>query len=310
MRLFLLALLCSGFILGCSNEPDPLRIGSNRWLGYAPFYIADELGWTSSANVRLIEYSSSNGVTRSMYNGLLDAALLTLDEAITLQSTGHNIEILLITNISAGANVLYAHPSIRHVDDLKGKRIAVEGGTVGTYFLSRILDTAKLTVNDIQIVNIPTYMHNKAFKEDAIDATINTAAVRTQLHQSGALPLFSSRDLRGEIIDVLVVNRERSTPRLRKRIRALWFSSLETWLEHRSKIDPRVSQRLGLDEQSLTFTLSRIAMGDKALNNLYFEHGLLAASIDKIQAYMLGSGLLKQPIDSNHLLSSCAGDAC
>ncbi len=135
MRLFLLILLCSSLIQGCSNEPDPLRIGSNRWLGYAPIYIADELGWTSLANIRLIEYSSSNSVTRSMHNGLLDAALLTLDEAITLQSTDHNIEILLIANISAGADVLYARSSIRHIDELKGKRIAVEGGTVGTYFL-------------------------------------------------------------------------------------------------------------------------------------------------------------------------------
>ena len=114
MRLFLLVLLFSSLITGCSHEADPLRIGSNRWLGYAPFYLADEFGWATSSNIRLVEYSTSNGVIRGMHNGLLDAALLTLDEAITLQSTGHDIEIILVTNISAGADVLYTPTNVRH----------------------------------------------------------------------------------------------------------------------------------------------------------------------------------------------------
>lgn len=310
MRLFLLVLLCSSFILGCSHESDPLRIGSNRWLGYAPIYLADEFGWASSANIRLVEYSTSKGVIRGMHNGLLDAAMLTLDEAILLQSTGHDIEILLITNISAGADVLYARPNVQHIHELKGKRIAAEGGTLGAYFLSRILSKAQLSADDIQVVNLPLYMHIDALKNDTVDASIHHASVHAQLDGVGLVPLFTSRDLPGEIIDVLVVNREHTSPELRKRIRALWFSSLETWLEQRSKTDPRLYRRLGLDEQSLSLTLDGMVMGDKALNKRYFKQGFLAASIEQMQSYMLNSGLQKQSIDSKQLLPSCTGDSC
>ena len=310
MRLFLLALLCGSFILGCSNDPEPLRIGSNRWLGYAPVYLADELGWAATANIRLVEYSTSNGVIRGMHNGLLDAAMLTLDEAILLQSSGHDIEIVLITNISAGADVLYARPDVAHIRELKGKRIAAEGGTLGAYFLSRILSKAQLSAGDIQVVNLPLYLHVDALKDNSIDASINHASVHTQLETIGLVPLFTSRDLPGEIIDVLVVNRERSNPKLRKRLRALWFSSLETWFEHRSKLDPRIHKRLGLDEQSLIFTLNGIVMGDKALNTRYFEQDFLAASIEQLQTYMLTSRLQKQPIDNKQLLPRCTGDRC
>lgn len=310
MHAFLLVLLCSSFLFGCSNESDPLRIGSNRWLGYAPFYLADELGWGSLANIRLVEYPTSNGVVRGMHNGLLDAALLTLDEAIVLQSTGHNIEILLITNISAGADVLYARSSIRHTHELKGKRIAVKGGTLGAYFLSRTLEEAKLTADDVEVISLPAYMHANEFKKGSIDAAVNTSAAKIQFNDNGALPLFTSRDLHDEIFDVLVVNRERTSPELRSRLSGLWFSSLDAWLTHRDNSDKRLYRRLGLDEQSLNLTLSGLVMGDKALNGLYFEQDLLAARIQQMQAFMLDHGLLLQPIDVSKLLPTCAGDAC
>lgn len=310
MRAFLLALLCSSFLFGCSNEPDPLRIGSNRWLGYAPIYLADEFGWASSANIQLVEYSTSNGVIRGMHNGLLDAALLTLDEAIMLQSTGYDIEILLITNISAGADILYAHPSIRYIHELKGKRIAVESGTLGPYFLSRILEKAKLTESDIKIINIPSYMHAGELEKGLVDAAINTSAAHMQLTQSGVLPLFTSRDLPDEILDVLVVNRKRTSSELRLRLHGLWFNSLDAWLNHRERSDKRLYRRLGLDEQSLTRTLNGIVMGDKALNALYFEQDLLSARIQQTQALMLNKNLLQQPIDVSKLLPNCSGDTC
>lgn len=311
MRLFLLVILCCSLISGCSHESDPLRIGSNRWLGYGPIYLADELDWTSSANIRLVEYSTSNGVIRGMHNGLLDAALLTLDEAILLQSTGHDIEVLLITNISAGADVLFAHPSVKHIHELKGKRIAAEGGTLGAYFLSRILNKAQLSTNDIQVVNLPLHMHVDALKNGTVDASINHASLNAQLSKIGLVPLFTSRDLPDEIIDVLVVNRERTSPELRARLRALWFSSLDVWFEYRQSSDKRLYRRLGLDEQSLTLTLNGLIMGDRALNDLYFKQNRLPPIIEKIQSFMQDSGLINQPIDASKLLpTACAGRSC
>lgn len=310
MRTFLIALLCVLFLSGCESPADPLRIGSNRWLGYGPIYLADELGWTVSSNVRLVEYPTSNGVVRGLHNGLLDAAMLTLDEAIVLQSTGHDIEIILITNLSTGSDVLYAQPYIRTLADLKGKRIAVEGSTLGTYFLAHILDKAHLSADDIEVVNIPVYMHLDALKKGTVDASINTAAAYSQTLKTGALPLLTSRDLHEEIIDVLVANRERISPELRENIRALWYKSLDAWFEHRARNDVLIQKRLGMDKLALTQALNGIVMGDKALNAIYFDQGQLAERIKTMQTYMLKKGQLKQPIDATLLLPACQGDSC
>ena len=51
MRTLLLIVLCVSFLAGCESPSEPLRIGSNRWLGYAPMYLADELGWATLSNI-------------------------------------------------------------------------------------------------------------------------------------------------------------------------------------------------------------------------------------------------------------------
>lgn len=310
MRALITLILCSLFLSGCDHSPEPLRIGSNRWLGYAPIYIADENKWTTTANIHLVEYQTANGVTRGMHNGLLDAAFLTLDEAVLLQSTGHDIEIILVANLSAGADVLYATPDIRNLHDLKGKRVAVEGSTLGTYFLSHILDKAHLAIEDINIVNTPMYTHTDAFRDGTIDATVNTSLNDTMLTSLGALPLFSSRDLRDDIINVLVINRDKVTPQLRSRIRALWYGSLDVWLEDPARHDVIVRKRLGVDASSLSKSLDGIVMGDKALNTQYFNQGVLAQRIQTMQAYMLNKSLQKAPINEALLLPACEGDSC
>ncbi|MCK9535679.1 MAG: ABC transporter substrate-binding protein [Pseudomonas sp.] len=310
MRTLLLIVLCVSFLAGCESPSEPLRIGSNRWLGYAPMYLADELGWATLSNIRLVEYPTANGVIRGLHNGLLDAALLTLDEAIMLQSTGHDVEVVLVTNLSTGADVLYAQPHIRSLADLKGQRIAAEGGTLAAYFLAHILDKAQLSIHDIKVVNIPVYMHLDALSTGKVDASINTSAAHNPILATGALPLLSSRELNNEIIDVLVVNRQRTSPTLRARIRALWYSSLDAWLEHRDKGDTLIQKRLGIDATTLIQTLNGIVMGDKALNAVYLEQGVLATRIQSMQSYMLEKGQLKHPVDASLLLPACTGDSC
>ena len=113
-RLAVIALIL-GLLAGCSEPVDTVRIGANRWLGYAPLYLADDLGWMQQSHLRLVEYPHTTGVMRGYRNGLLDAALLTLDEALILQSGGQPVQILLVADVSAGADVLFAKSSIKQL---------------------------------------------------------------------------------------------------------------------------------------------------------------------------------------------------
>ncbi len=307
-RALTLALILS--LLGCSDQTDTLRIGANRWLGYGPLYLADDLHWMTPSGYRLVEYPHTTGVLRGYRNGLLDAALLTLDEALILQSSGQPVQILLVADVSAGADVLFANAHIQQLAQLRGQRIGVENSALGAFFLSRILDLAKLPASDISVIDMPVNEHLHALRTGQIDAAINFASASASFAPLGVHPLLDSRALPNEIIDVLVINPQRVSAQQAKRLRELWFTSQEQWFEQRQDIDPRLSRRLGLNGDELAQTLAGLQIGDRALNQQLRNDGTLLRSLNQLNDYLFSRRLQSKPADTQTMLPTCAGATC
>ena len=307
-RALLLVLILS--LLGCSEQTDTLRIGANRWLGYGPLYLADDLHWMTPRGYRLVEYPHTTGVLRGYRNGLLDAALLTLDEALILQSSGQPVQILLVADVSSGADVLFANAHIQQLVQLRGQRIGVENSALGAFFLSRILDLAKLPASEVSVIDMPVNEHLNALRTGQIDAAINFASASASFAPIGVHPLLDSRALPNEIIDVLVINPQRvSTPQA-KHLRELWFTSQEKWFEQRQYIDPRLSRRLGLNSEELTQTLAGLQIGNRALNQQLLNDGTLLRSLNQLNDYLFSRRLQSKPADTQAMLPTCAGAPC
>ena len=307
-RALTLALILS--LLGCSDQTDTLRIGANRWLGYGPLYLADDLHWMTPSGYRLVEYPHTTGVLRGYRNGLLDAALLTLDEALILQSSGQPVQILLVADVSAGADVLFANAHIQRLAQLRGQRIGVENSALGAFFLSRILDLAKLPASEISVIDMPVNEHLHALRTGQIDAAINFASASASFAPLGVHPLLDSRALPNEIIDVLVINPQRVSAQQAKRLRELWFTSQEQWFEQRQDIDPRLSRRLGLNGDELAQTLAGLQIGDRALNQQLRNDGTLLRSLNQLNDYLFSRRLQSKPADTQTMLPTCAGAPC
>ncbi len=298
-------------LLGCQPESDSIRIGSNRWLGYAPIYLADDLGWTAPSGIRLVEYPNTTGVLRGFRNGMLDAAMLTLDETLLLQDSAAelDLEIILVTNVSAGADALFARAPLTNLKDLADQRIGVENTALGAYFLSRVLDQAGLRIDDLQVVSLPVHEQTAAFAAGDVDAVITFASEGPALESKGARRIFDSRQLPGEIVDVLVVDRQRVTHEQRRRLRALWFDALRTWQDNRGETDPRLHARLGLTPMALQVTLDGLLMGDRAVNREWFDEGQLQQSIGQLSQYLRERQLLNGSNPVN-LIARCEGRKC
>src|SRR3989304_6101293 len=80
-------------LLGGCGEPHqpPLRLGTRgNWLGHEPFYLARDQGFFGSAPVQIVDYASAPQVQDAFRNGAIEAATLTLDEALQLAAQGFN----------------------------------------------------------------------------------------------------------------------------------------------------------------------------------------------------------------------------
>lgn len=184
-----------------------LRIGTTLWPGYEPLYLAEHIG-AFEKDTRIINYPSTSEVLRAFKNKALEAAALTMDEVASLVEQNIPVSVILVCDISDGADVIMAHPSIENMQGLKGKRIAVESTAVGAYVLSRALEVHNISLTEVALVNAENSDHFSAYTNHEADAVVTYEPIRTKLLRAGATEIFNSTEIPGEVVDVLVIHKD------------------------------------------------------------------------------------------------------
>jgi len=202
---FLILLLGTTICPGCRHQHPVMRLATNLWPGYEMLYLARNLGYFKDLPVRLVEVPSTSQVTRNLRNGTLEAGCLTLDETFTLLQDNIDLRVILVLDESCGGDVLMTKPDIHELKDLRGKRIGVENSNVGALLLDGALTEAGLQISDIKQVPMSVDEHFQAYMSDKVEAVVTFEPVRSQLLNEGAKILFSSAQIPGRIIDILVI---------------------------------------------------------------------------------------------------------
>ncbi|WP_221793206.1 ABC transporter substrate-binding protein [Oceanobacter mangrovi] len=197
-------MLVTCLLSGCQSQDLLLRVGSNVWPGYEPFYIAREQGWLTS-DIRLVEFPDSSTVMEAIRQGKLEAAALTLDEAMLLASEGLELTIIMVCDDSEGADVIVARPEIQTLQQLAGKRLAAETSAAGALMLEGLLNRAGLQHDQIELFPMSPAAMPYAYQQDRIDAAVTFAPHMFRLLDAGAKIMYTSAEIPGQIVDVLAV---------------------------------------------------------------------------------------------------------
>jgi len=283
------------FLVGCSlliagvgriieTPEEPLRIGTNLWIGYEPLHQARSDG-ELPGNVVLVESRSSPALMEAMLTNNLDGAALTLDEVMRLQAAGLPMVVTLILDISDGADAIVARSKAAPAVPLPGSRIGVEMDGVGAYFLYRFLEIKGVNADAVTIVPIPATEHVTAFDKNNLDYLVTYEPLVSQLVESGAKKIFDSSSTPREIVDVLAFRRDRIGNHS-DTIRAIslgWFKGVAALKSMEAAALSRVARRQGLNTQSIKLLLTNLEFP-----NLDQNRGLLAGS---------GSGLSLMPLE-------------
>lgn len=224
-------LACLAATAGCvTTYHAPLRVATNLWPGYEPLYLAQAEGMLSADHVQFVEILAEAQVLAAYRRGTVDAAAVTLDEAIRLRDEGHDLVIVLVLDSSAGADALVARPTIGTVADLRGKRIGVEVGGVGNFVLDRALELAGLDQDAITIVPLAGSEQERAYFDGRVDAVVTYEPGRSALLRQGAHVVFDTTAIPNEVIDVLIVRPNVLSARRDDvdRVLAGWFAALSS----------------------------------------------------------------------------------
>lgn len=284
-----------------------LRAGMNTWPGYEPLYLAESLGYYENTSITLRDYPSSTAVRRAFLNGELEVAALTLDETLSITEVDSNIQIILVTDISNGADVVLAKPEIQKLQDLKGKRVGVETTALGAYMLTRALEKAGMRPQDVNILPFELSGHEAAFVQGAVDAVVTFEPVRSKLLKTGAKVLFDSSQIPGEVVDVLVIRKTMSEGHqvAVKNLLQGWFQALAYMKKNPQDAAQWMAAREGVPPQVFLASLKLIQIPSLADNRklLGKVDPTLSNSIEYLAHVMVQNQLLKPIGNLSHLLS-------
>nr|WP_294369984.1 ABC transporter substrate-binding protein [uncultured Ruminococcus sp.] len=217
----LLALcMCTVLFVGCSgnsseskkntsdSSAEPIKLAvyplPSPYFEYAMESL--ELFTKNNANVELVEFAQYSDVIQALDSGSVDASIMGITEAVTPIANGLDLDIVLMTDYSAGMDGIVAAPGINSVKDLKGKTIATNIGTMNHMLLLTALEQAGLSESDVNITNMSEGDATAALVGGSIDAaSIFDPQMSKAAKEGGGKVIFSSKDLPGELSDVLII---------------------------------------------------------------------------------------------------------
>jgi NitT/TauT family transport system substrate-binding protein len=308
MRLSVSALVLALSLTACVRDPESaLRIGPNVWIGSEPLYLARELGHLDPKAVQLVEYPSASEVLRAFRNQAIDGMVISLDELFGLAVDGLQPRIILVIDVSHGADAVVGRRGMRTMHDLKGKRVAVESGALGAFVLSRALAMNGMQTSDVNVVHLESNEQPSAFEKGQVDGAVTFDPYRIQLLRAGATTLFNSTQIPGEIVDLVAV-RATALDKQPKAIEALltgWFSAIDYL-----KREPEdAARRMGIRQQTTAEQYLQALQGlhiPSREENLKMLAGMtpeLAVTGRRLMALMLEAKLLRAGLDIEGMLA-------
>ena len=288
------------------TEP-PLRIGTNVWIGSEPLYLARDLGYLDREAVQLVEYPSASEVSRAFRNQAIDGMVISLDELFVLAVDGLQPKIVVVVDVSHGADVVVGRSGMRTMKDLKGKRVAVESAALGAFVLSRALALNGMQASDVSMVHLESNEHPAAFERGQVDGAVTFDPYRTQLLGAGAHTLFDSSQIPGEIVDLLAVRASvlEKNPQAVQTLLTGWFKALD-YLEREPKdAAARMAVREQITGEQFLQALQGLRIPSRA-DNLKMLAGAtpsLVVSGRQLMTLMVEAKLLRSTLEIEGLLA-------
>ncbi|MGL4503132.1 MAG: ABC transporter substrate-binding protein, partial [Planktothrix sp.] len=219
--------------LNTPSSVSTVRLGFSNWPGCAVWQIAAEQGIFEKNNLDVdLQFSDYTTGFTNFASGQLDANCHTLYDTIYLMGTDSQVDqvIVALTDWSTGGDQIIAAPGINNIQELKGKKVAFESGSVGNFMLLLALEKYGLKLSDIQAVNQDLITNLALFMEGEVDAVITYIPfVKEAMNRPGSQIILTSKDFPGAISDHIVVTRKflETNPQVVQSLVNSWFDTVE-----------------------------------------------------------------------------------
>lgn len=295
-------------LVGCQPPQEPINVVGNSWLGYQPLYAQHVLHPEQQpSNVHLTMLVSDISVIRMLTNQAASVAMLSLDNAISLNSrTDLDFCIALALSSSDGADAILAHPDF--VAQLKSGgaiRIGMEDSALARYLVSRWLEEYNIDESRVNRSIVLPPAQQTALNNNSVDVIATYAPFTQNLVEQGAKVIFSSREIPDEIIDTVVVRRatwQQYKDRLLPLVTTSWDNALAQSKLPNSEIFNAMMKLSNLSASKLTNSMTQLKFYDAKQSREFLKTRYAEVS-KKVSDHLQETGLFETP----RMLPACEG---
>ena len=192
-----------------ASDAPTFKIATNAWIGYGPWYVAMDQGFDTEEGVELdlVNIEDPSAFRAAALSGDVNGANFATSDWLKNYDK-LDMPVVLLQDVSTGADALVATAGITSLADLKGKRVAYQTGEFNEIMVDTALKQSGLTLDDVTQVEIPVEQSAAALISGQADA-----AVMYEPHISAALAadptltsIYTAGENPGIIGDVLAVN--------------------------------------------------------------------------------------------------------
>jgi NitT/TauT family transport system substrate-binding protein len=249
ISIFTIAII-SVFNTNTLAKPKKYTVAWSIYAGWMPWDYAGHSGilkkWADKYGIKIdlvrMDYIPS---VEAFVAKKVDACVMTNMECLDMPaSSGVDCTILIMGDYSNGNDAILTRDGIG-ISDLPGNNICLVELSVSHYLLARCLDMNGLKESDVNLINTsdsdigPVFLSNKSQK-----VVITWNPIVMEIEQApGIRKIFTSADIPGEILDLMVVNTDvlKGNPDFGKALTGAWYEIMNIMSKRGPEADKALS---------------------------------------------------------------------
>ncbi|MFN8620335.1 MAG: ABC transporter substrate-binding protein [Chloroflexota bacterium] len=291
-------------------EEGTFQMGIEPWIGYGPWWIADQKGYFAQNGVQaqITNFNTDADINAALISGQINGANIATHTALRLMSEGTPITAVLLLDQSNAADAIVAGKDITSIADLKGKQVAYEEGTTSDILLRYALSQNGLTIDDVEPV-----LMGASDAGVAVTAGQVPAAVTYEPYITSALAanpdlqlLYKAAEKPGLIGDVFVVQNDylAAHPGQVDALIRAWGDAMTDYAADPAGGQAIIEKAVGADAGSLKTAFDGVQLYDLASAKALMTGGEYGATIKEVKDIALAAGIMTNDVDETKLVDT------
>jgi NitT/TauT family transport system substrate-binding protein len=289
-------------------EPGGFKIGTEPWLGYGQWDVADAKGFFKEhglENVQLVNFTQDKDLNAALASGQIDGANVATHTAMVMAAAGLPIKIVMLLDFSLKADAIIS-VDVNSVSDMKGKSVAFEEGTTSDILINYALQKNGMTIADVKKVPMPAADAGTALIAGRVPVAVTYEPyLTTAMRQNAKAKLiFTAGEDPGLISDVFVVRQDVLEKRPGQVLALLksWDEALTYYRAHMDDGQAIIAKVVGDTPENLKTAFDGVRFYSLAENQQHLTTDFTTQTAADVMASAKKAGILSADVDVPSLI--------